>query len=217
MAYNLLYQGYQFEIADDSKRNEHSIDLAKWIVIKFNRFGMNKFQLIILSQLSHYPLSQIEDLYKLTHQAALGSEHAVSDLNAAQDWLFHELEKMGNNSTDPLIDEISPDGQIVRIHLKPFINSGGDPEILLEAFIRTANEFKGSIEKLKQNWKDIERLSESGELNFKAKELRSFFSLMESSGFPAVHHSPIYREAYHPHYRIISREYVHQIIPSQIR
>ena len=178
---------------------------------------MNKFQLIILSQLSHYPLSQIEDLYKLTHQAALGSEHAVSDLNAAQDWLFHELEKMGNNSTDPLIDEISPDGQIVRIHLKPFINSGGDPEILLEAFIRTANEFKGSIEKLKQNWKDIERLSESGELNFKAKELRSFFSLMESSGFPAVHHSPIYREAYHPHYRIISREYVHQIIPSQIR
>ncbi|MFC1923725.1 hypothetical protein ACFLY4_10610 [Chloroflexota bacterium] len=177
---------------------------------------MNKFQSIIQSQLSRYPLSQIKDLYKLTHQAALGSEHAVCDLNAAQDWLFRELEKMVNNSTDPLIDEISPDGQIVRIHLKPFIDSGGDPEILLEAFIRTANEFKGSIENLIQNWMKIERLAESGELDFKTEELRSFFSLMEYSGFPAVHHSQIYRDAYHPHYRIVSRDYVHQVIPGRV-
>ena len=178
---------------------------------------MKSFQLTIQSQLSRYPLSQIEDLYKLTYQAALGSEHAVEDLKAARDWLFHELEEMVNISTDPLFDEISPDGQIVRIHLKPFIDSGGEPEILLEAFMQTASEFKGSIEKLKQNWRDIEHLAESCEFMFKSDELRSYISLMDSLGFPAVHHSLKYRDAYHPHYRVISREYVHQIIPSLIQ
>ena len=130
MAYNLLYHGYQFEIADDDKTNERSIDHANWIVINFNRFSMKRFQLIILSQLSRYPLSQIEDLYKLTYQAALGSEHAVEDHKAARVRMFRELEEMVNISTDPLFDEISPDGQIVRIHLKPFIDSEGEPQIV---------------------------------------------------------------------------------------
>ena len=174
---------------------------------------MKRFQLIILSQLSRYPLSQIEDLYKLTHQAALGSEHAVEDLKAARVWMFQELEEMVNISTDPFFDEISPNGQIVRIHLKPFIDSGGKPEILLEAFMQTANEFKGSIEKLKQNWRSIESLAESNDLNFKAEELRSYIFLMDSLGFPPVHHSLIYRDAYLPHYRVVSREYLHQIVP----
>lgn len=178
---------------------------------------MEEFQSIIQSQLSRYPLSQIKDLYKLTHQAALGSEHAVNDLKTARDWLFREIEEMVSISVDPLFDEISPDGLIVRIHLRPFIDSGGDPEILLEAFIRTANEFKGSIEKLNQNWRDVERLAESCDINFKAEELRSFFSLMDFLGFPARHHSQIYRDAYHPHYRIVSREYMHQIIPGLIQ
>ena len=178
---------------------------------------MKRFQLIIQSQLSRYPLSQIEDLYKLTHQAALGSEHAVEDRKAARAWMFRELEEMVNISTDPLFDEISPDGQIVRIHLKPFIDSGGEPEILLEAFIQTANEFMGSIEKLIQNWRSIERLADSSEINFQAEELRRYFSLMDSAGYPAVHHSLQYQNAYHPHYRVISREFVHQIIPDLIQ
>jgi len=178
---------------------------------------MKSFQFIIQSQLSRYPLSQIEDLYKLTHQAALGSEHAVEDLKAARVWMFRELEEMVNISTDPLFDEISPDGQIVRIHLKPFIESGGEPEILLEAFMQTANEFKGSIEKLKQIWRSIERLAESSEINFQAGELRKYISLMDSAGYPAVHHSLQYQNAYHPHYRVVSREFMHQIIPGQIQ
>lgn len=178
---------------------------------------MKRFQVIILSQLSRYPLSQIEDLYKLTHQAALGSEHAVKDLKAARDWLFRELEEMVNISTDPLFDEISPDGQIIRIHLKPFVERGGEPEILLKAFMQTANGFKGSKEKLMQNWRSVEQLAESGEINFQAEELRSYISLMGSLGYLAVHHSLQYENAYHPHYRVVAREFVHQIIPGLIQ
>ena len=177
---------------------------------------MKRFQSIIQSQLSRYPLSQIEDLYKLTHQAALGSEHAVEDLKATRAWMFHELEEMANISIDPLFDEISPDGQIIRVYLKPFIESGGEPEILLEAFIQTANGFTGSIEKLIQNWRGIERLAESCEINFQAGELRRYISLMDSAGYPAVHHSLQYREAYHPHYRVVSREFMSQIVPGPI-
>jgi hypothetical protein len=83
--------------------------------------------------------------------------------------------------------------------------------------MQTANEFKGSIEKLKQNWRGIERLADSSEINFQAEELRRYISLMDSAGYPAVHHSLQYQNAYHPHYRVVSREFISQIIPGLIQ
>lgn len=173
---------------------------------------MKNFQLIIQSQLSRYPISQIEDLYKLTHQAALGSEHAVKDVASAYGWLLSELEEMVNIPSDPLFEEISPDGQIIRVHLKPFIDNGGEPEILLQAFVNTANEYQGSIAIFKQYWMSIEQLAEYGGLNFQPDELQEFNLKLGSLGYPAVHHSMQYKKAYHPHYRVIASEYLPQII-----
>ena len=173
---------------------------------------MKPFQSIIQAHISRYPLIQIEDLYKLAHQAAMGSEHAVMDIQSARDWLSHELENMVSISTDPLFDEISADGQIMRVHLKPYVERSGDPEILLQAFVSTANEYKGSLEKFKRYWMRIEQLAESGEINFQPDKLRNFNFKMDSLGFPAIHHSPQYEKAYNPHYRVVAREHVHQII-----
>lgn len=48
------------------------------------------FQPIALEHCSRYPGLQVEDLYKLVHQAALGSEHAVKDIEVARQWLMRE-------------------------------------------------------------------------------------------------------------------------------
>lgn len=47
-----------------------------------------KFRQIVLANLSRYPRMQIADLYKLCHQAALGSEHALKDERAVREWLM---------------------------------------------------------------------------------------------------------------------------------
>ena len=105
---------------------------------------------VIKAHLLRYPQMQIADMYKLLHQAALGSEHAVRDEQAVRDWLERELSEMEAGPNDPLFDPISPDGKILRIHLRPYVRAGKNPEPLLRAFIQTANEWHGSPETLKE-------------------------------------------------------------------
>lgn len=151
---------------------------------------------------------QVMDLYKLLHQATLGSEHAVHDEQAARDWLERELAEMGDGPDEPLLDPISPDGQIVRVHLRPYLRAGREPEALLHAFVRTANEFRGSKGKLKQYGASTARMATKGWLPFARREVEVFFTEIEKQGFPAVQHSKTYKRAYRPAYRVVAREYL---------
>lgn len=169
---------------------------------------INRFGEIIRSNISRYPLAQVEDLYKLAHQAALGSEHAVKEVSAAREWLLRELDMVGISTKEPLVDPISQDGQIVRVHLSPYLAGGGQPESLLQAFVNTANEYRGSVQRLEQYLQVFERMVQDGELHFQLNSLRSFVEEMKSAGYPAIHHSPQYVEAYKPSYRVVARQFL---------
>lgn len=161
---------------------------------------------ILLNHLARYPLMEVRDLYKLIHQGALGSEHAVTDLAAVRDWLDCELRELAAGPAglaDPLFDPVSPDRSIVRVHLRPYLAEGRDPDLLLRAFVRTAQEYRGSPYRLRQWWPRAQELAMAGGLPFRARELHEYFMRMESKGFPAVHHSPAYEAAYRPAYRVI--------------
>jgi hypothetical protein len=166
------------------------------------------FKPIVIDHYIRYPEMQVEDLYKLAHQAAMGSEHAVSDFQSARQWLFNELKTLPLTSVEPSIDVITPDRSIARVHLKPYIKSGGDPENLLQAFIQTANEFHGSTDLLRSYWMDIKVLAQQGEIPFPDDSLKSFIDRMIAAKFPAVHHSAQYEQAYHPHYRVVAPRFL---------
>ncbi len=154
---------------------------------------------ILHSHLSRYPAMQIQDLYKLLHQAAMGSEHAVSDPESARNWLRREIAEMGEGPPEPLVDPISPGGSIVRIHLRPFVDAGHAPDSLLDAFIRTANEYRGDFRVLEEYWRAAISTS-----RFPAGEMDEFFRFKEAQNFPAVHHSPEYQNLYRPAYRVVA-------------
>ena len=163
---------------------------------------------ILADQIARYSEMKIQDLYKLLFQAVMGSEHAIGSLDAARAWLKRELESLPEGPDEPAIDVISPDGDIVRVNLRPFIRSGGDPAPVLEAFVRTANEYRGTTERLWLYWSFAERLAKGGELPFERSDMKEFFKLVEKEGFPAVHHSTRYENAYHPAYRVIKQVYL---------
>lgn len=169
---------------------------------------------LLVDQLLRYPLMQLDDLYKLIFQAAMGSEHAVPDREAAASYLQEELKKMGSGPVEPLIDPISPDGRIVRVHLRPYLQSGEDPGILLNAFLRTADRFQGSLEKLPAWWKDAIALIEEQQLPLQVKHSQTFFSRMADMGFPAVHHSRAYLSAYKPAYRVVLKDTIERAFRS---
>ncbi|MGE5378175.1 MAG: hypothetical protein ACM3XO_24195 [Bacteroidota bacterium] len=154
---------------------------------------------VLQNHLARYPSLQMQDLYKLLHQAALASEHAVSDRGSVERWLTRELAEMAEGIPEPLIDPISPNGEIVRIHLRPYVAAGHDAMRLLDAFIRTANDHHGDVRSLQQYWQDAVRMS-----IFPVSEMNDFFPGLKAKAFPAVHHSAEYEKLYKPAYRVVS-------------
>ncbi|HEX7541440.1 MAG TPA: hypothetical protein VF352_04850 [Anaerolineales bacterium] len=171
---------------------------------------MDTLYQILTSHLTHTPAMQVQDVYKLLHQAALGSEHAVRDEQAARDWLEGEMAEMGEGPDDPLMDPLSPDGHIVRVHLRPYLQAGKDPETLLQAFIRTANEWHASPERLKEYGAAAARLAQAGKGLILREEIEAFFAKMEERDFPAVHHSEVYERLYRPAYRVVARQFLEE-------
>ena len=157
----------------------------------------------ITSHFTRYPAMQLTDVYKLIHQAAMGSEHAVRDIESARNWLTRELAEMGEGPDEPLREPLSDETGIIRVHLRPYIASGGDPAKLLDAFIRTANQHKGQVGLLETYWQAAVSLAESGQIPFSVDEMRSFIIPLAAQGFPAVHHSSEYQKLYRPAYRVV--------------
>ncbi|MGD2058878.1 MAG: hypothetical protein PVI04_09105 [Anaerolineales bacterium] len=163
--------------------------------------------IVIRRSIETYPKMQVEDLYKLIYQAAMGCEHALSDVGYAKSILEQELGELQPSAAEPLIESISPNGSIVRVNLRPYLQSDRDPLELFEAFLQTAREYQGNLDALRQYIRVALKLNHAGTLPYDEQRLIQFFNELEQAGFPAVHHSRQYREAYSPAYRVIYRAF----------
>jgi hypothetical protein len=163
---------------------------------------------ILLAHERRYPLWQVQDLYKLAHQAALGSEHAVLSPEFAKRALEVEIQCTSAGNDEPLVDPLSGDGEIVRIHLRPFLNAGLLVPKLLDAFLLTAANFIGSIEMLQLYLTQAKKLASEKQIAMDVTDLAKFEVTMRGKGFPAVHHSELFKKNYQPAYRVVARNYL---------
>jgi hypothetical protein len=158
---------------------------------------------ILVEHNQRYPQWAIDDLYKLIHQSAMGSAHALIDERQVRNRLMSELSQLAPGPDEPLLDPISPNGRVVRIHLRPFTRLNLDREQLLFAFRQSARKITPSTGLLLTYTGIATKLCEDELLPFRAEEVIGFFEGLRSSGFPAVHHSRDYRVEYLPAYRIV--------------
>ncbi len=161
---------------------------------------------ILLDHQRRYPRWNEEDLYKLIHQSAMGNEHAIQDEAAVRRWMERELDALGQGPSEPLLDPISPDGQILRVHLRPMLRSGLSVDELLQAFINSPQLFKGSRTVLEESMRTALDLAAAGEFGISSAHLQTFFDEMRAADLPAVHHSRFFEESYHPAYRVVVRQ-----------
>ena len=66
---------------------------------------------VLYAHFCRYPTMCIQDVYKLIHQAALGSEHAVSHAEDARKWMERQLADLGTGPDEPVVDPIPAEGQ----------------------------------------------------------------------------------------------------------
>ncbi len=161
---------------------------------------------ILINHAQRYPLWAVEDLYKLIHQAARGSEHAMTEKNQIRVQLRQEITNLTPGPSEPLIDPISADHRIVRIHLRPFVNLGLDQEVIFNALVLTAKHFPGSLNSLSEYARIALQLCQKGVLAFAPEQFSKYIADRRTASFPPVHHSPMYKEKYCPAYRVVARE-----------
>jgi hypothetical protein len=167
-----------------------------------------RFRQIVVDHFIRYPLMQVEDLYKLIYQASLGSEHAFLDEDSARVWLDKEVAELNGIIREQEVEELSPDGDIVRVNMRPYILSGGDIDQLFEAFVKSSKEFRGDVRKLVQYAEWVKLMALSKEIDLTQLDIAEYIEDKRRLGYPTVHHSSIYKEAYHPAYRVVARVYL---------
>jgi hypothetical protein len=160
------------------------------------------------AHLARYPGMELQDIYKLLHQAALGSGHAVKDETAARAALAQEIADLVPATAGPLSEVISPDGKLLRVHLRAYLNAGGDVDALADAFVRSAREYPGSAEKLCKFCGCLGDLAAAGGIPYSRDETVAYFERIAAQQYPVVHHSPAYRQAHRPAYRVICSDYL---------
>jgi len=159
---------------------------------------------LIAQHLQRYSRMQLADIYKLLHQAAMGAGHAVDDPVTALSRLQSEAAQLAAGPADPLVDPISPDGQLARIHLRPYLAAGHDLGALADAFVQTARVRPPDPDKLAKFCACLGDLAQAGGLPFSRQQVEAYVAQIVRQGYPVVHHSEAYRGAYAPAYRVIA-------------
>lgn len=159
---------------------------------------------IILAQATRHPHMAPEDLYKLLHQAAMGSEHAMTDSAGVRAWMVNELATMGEGTAEPMVDTIAPGGRVLRVHLRPWVAAGRSTDSLLRAFIATARAVPRDTLMLARYLAVADGLAAEGKLPFMVGPWRALVTAERVGGYQAIHHSAAYEAAYHPAYRVVA-------------
>ena len=158
-------------------------------------------------QMAQYPKSHLLDLYKSCFQDYMGAEHLVADRERVKSWLDEEL-----NTTD--INELPEwyyepcgiKGRYVRVSLRTVREGLIAEDMLLDAFVRSANTKRPSVKSWSRRWHKIIGTIDKMNLDLPDYDReKQFIDSILSVGKYAVSHSSEYRQTYHPHYRIVER------------
>jgi hypothetical protein len=157
--------------------------------------------------LAKHPNAEAADLYKFLHQAIYGPGHAIPDPDAAARGLDSELEDLGPLLVGEQQCEVLGGSPIlVRVNLRPFATSGGDAGELLDAFVATAGEIHGQPRQMGEAIEIVVRWLRSDGAKKLAEGLERLGGKLAPEGYPAIHHSEAYIEAYRPAYRVVTSE-----------
>ena len=172
----------------------------------------------VIRQMQTYPKLRLLDIYKSCFQDYMGAEHLVADRQRVKAYLDEELQTTSLDDLMPWYYEpCGVNGQYVRVSIRAIKENLITEDMLLDAFIRSANsDRRPTVESWRDRWHEIISTIDQMQLNPPCPAMplcfannyqqdRAFIDNILSEGKYAISHSPEYREAYRPHYRIVEK------------
>ena len=175
---------------------------------------------ILLEQIENHPNQTLQDVYKSCYQDEYGPGHLISNESSAINSLLQEINTIEKDYTPvTLFEQTGIYGNYLRVDLT-LVRDGIIPFFVLFRALTISATIGG--QKSDENWSTIwseivEGIKREG-LKFEhfEEDLANLDTISKSED-KVVHHSEMYENVYHPHYRIIEKNAFEKFIKPFIK
>ena len=158
----------------------------------------------VARQMHDFPQTRLQDIYKTFYQSCFGAEHLISDTTSVRAYLHNEVvEAEADSVANPYCEPAGANGAYVRVYLRCITEGFITEEQLFDAFLRSARPQQPVVEWHRLWQEEIVPAARAAGLDFSDEELSALEAASRQNR--AVRHSDDYRNAYHPHYRIVEQ------------
>ena len=158
----------------------------------------------ILQMMESYPQANLQDIYKSFYQDRFGPGHIISDTASVRRYLMQELSEQ-DLSFPVYYEPTGSEGRYVRVFLAAVADGMVPAELLLDAFVRSANSIQDIEIEWVDEWENILRIIKANKIEINGFDADAPGLSEAAKDNRAAHHSRAYNAAYHPHYRIVER------------
>ena len=175
---------------------------------------------ILLEQIENHPNQTLQDVYKSCYQDEYGPGHLISNESSAINSLLQEINTIEKDYTPvTLFEQTGIYGNYLRVDLT-LVRDGIIPFFVLFRALTISATIGG--QKSDENWSTIwseivEGIKREG-LKFEhfEEDLANLDTISKRED-KVVHHSEMYENVYHPHYRIIEKNAFEKFIKPFIK
>ena len=175
---------------------------------------------ILLEQIKNHPNQTLQDVYKSCYQDEYGPGHLISNESSAINSLLQEINTIEKDYTPiTLFEQTGIYGNYLRVDLT-LVRDGVIPFFILFRALTISATIGGqkSDENWSTIWSEIVEEVKKAELKFEnfEEDLTNLDRISKSED-KVVHHSEMYENIYHPHYRIIEKNAFEKFIKPFIK
>lgn len=168
---------------------------------------------VLFKHIKKYPKMHITDAVKLLYQQEFGGGHMISDIDACLEYLKKEYLEIPKKDEE-IIENIG--NGMCRVYLTGAKAKNIDYLKIGEAFILSAKIVQGKTEIFENKLKNMLCECKKGNLPFLYGEVYEYINQYKLQGYPPVSHSQIYKEIYHPAYRVMKNEFAIKLTSEEI-
>ena len=175
---------------------------------------------ILLEQIKNHPNQTLQDVYKSCYQDEYGPGHLISNESSAINSLLQEINTIEKDYTPiTLFEQTGIYGNYLRVDLT-LVRDGVIPFFVLFRALTISATIGGqkSDENWSTIWSEIVEEVKKADLKFENfdQDLDNLDKISKSED-KVVHHSEMYENIYHPHYRIIEKNAFEKFIKPFIK
>ena len=156
---------------------------------------------LCIIQIRLYPKLQAIDLCKMVYQGEFGPGHLLTDKAKSRQYFEDEYNAAQQNKNPKPIEDIG--FGFCRLHM--------DAPLEMDEFYRifelSAATSHGSHEGFLEKMQIVRNFCVEGLLPFTEQEFDDIADRWQKSGGLPFSHSPVFKEAYNPSYRVVKKEY----------